>query len=268
MSCGHDVIPSRRHVALLCTAADAPPSSLAGYTPCHSMRIPCNSYSCAEYSGVGGICVYRLFRPARLGQESQSCSCGSLMCPPGKGDMLHWQYTCFRGLSKLFFYRMDHYTTHMTNSLFYVICDNIRSTYNIGSIFRTSDAAGIDAIYLCGITPRPPRPDIHKVALGAENTVPFFYRKSTLRLVKELKKKNFFITALENNIESTVDLFKFRTRFPLALILGPEVSGIREDILSLCDARVVIPMHGKKESLNVSVAFGVAAYEILRKAGR
>jgi tRNA G18 (ribose-2'-O)-methylase SpoU len=150
----------------------------------------------------------------------------------------------------------------MKKNRFLVICDNIRSTHNVGSIFRTSDGAGVDQIYLCGITPRPPRKDIDKVSLGAEKSVPFIYRKSTLSVVTKLKKQGYQIVALENNIKGVIDYRKFKPTFPLALIIGSEVGGINPKILKKVNHTVSIPMRGKKESLNVSVAFGIIAYAI------
>lgn len=143
-----------------------------------------------------------------------------------------------------------------------VICDNIRSTHNVGSIFRTADGAGFDHIYLCGITPRPPRPDIDKVSLGAEKSVSWTYRRSTLATVKKLRKEGYNIVALENNIKGSVDFGKYRPRYPLALIIGSEVGGIDPKILKLAHQSLHIPMRGVKESLNVSVAFGIIAYAV------
>ena len=145
---------------------------------------------------------------------------------------------------------------------FVVICDDIRSLYNIGSVFRTSDAAGVDRIYLCGISGRPNQPKaaekIAKVALGAEKTVPWEYRRQSWRLVDELKKQGFKIVSLELGAES-INYIKFRPKFPLALIIGNEVGGVRKSLLSRSDKCIQIPMRGQKESLNVSVAFGIAA---------
>lgn len=145
---------------------------------------------------------------------------------------------------------------------FVVICDNIRSTHNVGSIFRTSDGAGFDHVYLCGITPRPPRPDIDKVSLGAEKAVAWTYRKSTLEVVKKLRKERCQIIALENNIEGSIDFRDFKPKHPLALIVGSEVGGIDPRILRFVHTKVFIPMRGVKESLNVSVAFGIIAYSV------
>lgn len=150
--------------------------------------------------------------------------------------------------------------------MFYVICHNIRSLHNVGSIFRTADGAGVSKVFLCGITGTPPRKEISKVALGAENFVPWEKHFQTARLIKKLKKAKVKIVALEQSPKS-VRYDKFKSRSPaggsLALILGEETKGLPKKILNLCDAAIEIPMFGKKESLNVSVAFGIAAYKIL-----
>ena len=144
---------------------------------------------------------------------------------------------------------------------FYVICDNIRSLENIGSIFRTADALGVDKIFLCGISGKPPHHKISKTALGAEKTIPFEYCRQTGRLLDKLKKDKINIIALEQD-KKAIDYRKFKPRFPLALIIGNEVKGISKNILKKCDKIIFLPMSGQKESLNVSVAFGVAGYEI------
>jgi tRNA G18 (ribose-2'-O)-methylase SpoU len=166
--------------------------------------------------------------------------------------------------------------------LFYVICDNIRSLENIGSIFRTADALGIDKIFLCGISGRPPigekqstflerksaRPStqnlsalVSKTALGAEKTIPFEHYWQTWRAVEKLRKEKFQIVALEQDKKSIL-YTKFKPKFPLALIVGNEVKGVSKKILNKSDKIIYLPMQGKKESLNVSVAFGIAGYEI------
>jgi len=146
---------------------------------------------------------------------------------------------------------------------FYVICDNIRSLENVGSIFRTADALGVSKIFLCGITGRPPQEKISKTALGAEKTIPWEYHKQTWRLIEKLKQEKVFIVALEQDKKS-IDYRKFKPKFPLALILGHEVKGVSKKILGKSDKIINLPMLGKKESLNVSVAFGVAGYEIIK----
>ena len=148
---------------------------------------------------------------------------------------------------------------------FILIAHNIRSLFNVGSIFRSADAFGVSKIFLTGYTGRPDNfvhgIKISKTALGAEKWVPWEYRTSALKLIKELKKKKIKIIALENNVK-VVSLKKFKPKFPLALILGEEVKGIAKPILKLCDKTVEIPMLGQKEGLNVSVAFGIAAFEL------
>jgi tRNA G18 (ribose-2'-O)-methylase SpoU len=146
---------------------------------------------------------------------------------------------------------------------FFVVADNIRSLENIGSIFRTADALGISKIFLCGICGTPPNEKIAKTALGAEKTIPFEYYKQTGRLIDKLKKQGVEIVALEQN-KNSVDFRDFQPKFPVALIVGNEVKGISKKILSKCDKIIELPMAGKKESLNVSVAFGVAGYEIIK----
>ncbi|MCX6724133.1 MAG: RNA methyltransferase [Candidatus Staskawiczbacteria bacterium] len=148
---------------------------------------------------------------------------------------------------------------------FYVICDNIRSLENIGSIFRTSDALGVDKIYLCGISGRPPHHKISKTALGAEETVQFEYHRQIGRLIDKLKKDKIIIVALEQG-KRAIDYREFKPKFPLALIIGNEVKGISKKILQKCDKIIFLPMSGAKESLNVSVAFGIAGYHIINIA--
>ena len=145
---------------------------------------------------------------------------------------------------------------------FYVIAHNIRSLYNVGSIFRTAEAFGVDKIILSGYTGTPKNPRLQKTALGAEKLVPWEHHEQLKRVIEKLKKNKFQIVALENNVGKTTALEKFRPRFPLALILGEEVHGSKTSFLKMCDQIIEIPMHGQKESLNVSVAFGVAAHFI------
>lgn len=152
----------------------------------------------------------------------------------------------------------------------YLVLDNIRSRENVGSIFRTADAAGVSRIYLCGITPVPPHPKINKVSLGAEDYVAWSYIRNTGRIVTKLKQEEYNIVALERFDKLTAsrlkirmtNIFKFKPKFPLALVLGNEVKGISPAILKKCDKKISIPMYGKKESLNVSVATGIALYQL------
>lgn len=142
-----------------------------------------------------------------------------------------------------------------------VACDNIRSRENVGAIFRTADAAGFKKVYLCGITPVPPHEKIVKAALGAESWIPWEHRRYAWRLVEELKREGFSVVALEQ-ARGAKDIFKFRARGKVALVLGGEVEGLSTNLLKRTDAIVQIPMYGKKESLNVAVAFGIAAYQL------
>ncbi len=141
--------------------------------------------------------------------------------------------------------------------MFYVICHNIRSRENIGSIFRTSDAFGVSKIFLTGFTPTPPHEKISKTALGAEQWILWEKVYSVSRLITRLKKEGFEIVALEQS-QKSVDIKKYRPKKKIALVLGNEVSGIPPRILKQCDRILEIPMRGKKESLNVAVAFGIA----------
>lgn len=150
----------------------------------------------------------------------------------------------------------------------YVIANNIRSLFNVGSIFRTADAFGLSKVYLTGYTGRPDHMNdglkIGKVALGAEQWVPWEYHASATRLIKKLKSQGVQVVALENNV-AAVPVRRFKPKKPCALVLGEEVKGIPKPILKLCDATVEIPMVGKKESLNVSVAFGIAAFGLFSR---
>ena len=145
----------------------------------------------------------------------------------------------------------------------YVLCNNIRSAHNVGSIFRTADGAGVEKIYLCGITGVPPRPQIEKTALGAEKTVLWEYSKSALKTIKKLKKQGYQIIALERTKKSE-PFHKAKYKNKVCLVVGNEVTGIKKSVLKEADKIVFIPMRGEKESLNVSVAFGIGVYQIAK----
>ena len=164
------------------------------------------------------------------------------------------------------------HSLHASPKSFFVIAHNIRSLLNVGSIFRSSDAFGVTRLYLTGYTGRPDnlihKAKITKTALGAEEFVKWEYKKSAVRVIKDLRVTypKINIIGLENNLpvgagfSRPQPLPKFKPTFPLALILGEEVKGISQQLIEFCDKLVEIPMNGQKESLNVSVAFGVAAY--------
>ena len=152
-----------------------------------------------------------------------------------------------------------------------ILLNNIRSSHNVGSIFRTADAVGVEKIYLCGITPGPRdkygriNQKLAKVALGAEKNVAYEHCNSAISLINKLKKQSYKILALEQNKKS-VNIFKFIPvkKFKYALVLGEETKGLPEGILKKADEILEIPQRGKKESLNVSVAFGIAVFNLIR----
>lgn len=149
---------------------------------------------------------------------------------------------------------------------FVLVLPNIRSGHNVGAMFRTADGAGVNKIYLCGYSPRPPHPQVDKVSLGAEKSVPWEYVRQPLRLIKKLKAAGYRLVALEQTAKS-VTISSWRPRFPLALVVGSEVSGVPRPILNLCDTTVAIPMRGAKNSLNVSVAAGIALFRVTQFFG-
>ncbi|MBI2039218.1 MAG: TrmH family RNA methyltransferase [Candidatus Niyogibacteria bacterium] len=152
------------------------------------------------------------------------------------------------------------------------ILADIRSSHNVGSIFRTADAAGVEKLYLCGVTPEVrdrygrANEKLLKVALGAEKTIAWEHVKSAVRLADSLKKDGFEILALEQSRGATT-LFDARPKnfSKTALIVGNEIRGLSRTLLKRADRIIQIPMYGKKESLNVAVAFGIAAYQLRAK---
>lgn len=145
-----------------------------------------------------------------------------------------------------------------------VLLDNVRSLHNVGAFFRTADAVSLEKLYLCGITGRPPKRAIHKTALGAEETVPWEHAWEPGPLVAEIRSRGYEIAAVETTVHA-VDLFDWAPRFPVCVVFGHEVEGIRPDLSALADTHVRIPMLGGKHSLNVATAGGVVMYELLRK---
>lgn len=147
---------------------------------------------------------------------------------------------------------------------FSLILPDIRSCHNVGAMFRTADACGVDRIYLVGYTPHPPRKEIDKVALGAEQWVPWEAKKDPVRLIRSLKSKGVQIVVLEKT-PASVPIAAINIRRPVALIVGNEVDGVLPRIQAVADIVAHIPMRGKKESLNVSVAGGIAMYTVAEK---
>jgi tRNA G18 (ribose-2'-O)-methylase SpoU len=147
---------------------------------------------------------------------------------------------------------------------FVVLLDNIRSLHNVGAIFRTSDAVHLEHIYLCGITGKPPRDEIRKTSLGAEESVPWTFVKDAQEVIRTLRQQHYQIVSLEHT-DNSYDYRQAPYRFPLCLIVGHEYLGVQDHLVESSDIAVEIPMHGLKQSLNVSVAFGVMAFELLNK---
>lgn len=148
-----------------------------------------------------------------------------------------------------------------------VLLDNVRSMYNVGAFFRTADATAIEKLYLCGITGKPPRKEISKTALGAEDTVAWEHAPDGVELIRSLRARDYEIAAIETSVHA-VNLFDWAPRFPVCVAFGNEIEGLQPGISALCDTYVRIPMLGLKHSLNVATAGGVVLYELLRKYRR
>ena len=145
-----------------------------------------------------------------------------------------------------------------------VLLENVRSMYNVGSFFRTADAVALEKLYLGGFTSFPPKKEISKTALGAEDRVAWEHSTESLQLAAQISSKGYELAAIETSPRA-VDLFDWVPRFPVCLVFGHEVDGVTPELLERCDSFVRIPMLGSKFSLNVATAGGVALYELLRK---
>jgi 23S rRNA (guanosine2251-2'-O)-methyltransferase len=147
-----------------------------------------------------------------------------------------------------------------------VVLDNVRSMHNVGSVFRTADGFLLEAIYLCGYTPRPPHRDIHKTALGATETVAWKAFDTTLEAVEKLKKDGYTLYAVEQAKNSiSLQNFKNKVNQKMAIIFGNEVEGVAQNIIDICEACIEIPQFGMKHSLNVSVAAGIVLYKLVEE---
>jgi tRNA G18 (ribose-2'-O)-methylase SpoU len=165
---------------------------------------------------------------------------------------------------------------HKTKKLpVYVVLNSIRSNYNVGSIFRTSDGAMIEKLYLCGYTPHPPEPEsgtkntskpgkkeILKTALGSTESVSWEYVKDAVGVIKSLKEQGVKICALELTTKSRPYYEITRDDLPLCLIVGNEITGVAQELIDLCDFSIEIPQYGIKQSLNVAVAYGISVFEL------
>ena len=147
-----------------------------------------------------------------------------------------------------------------------VVLDNVRSLHNVGSVFRTADAFLVEAVYLCGITSTPPHAEIHKTALGAENTVDWKHYEDTHVALEELKMKGYTVFAIEQAVGSTMlsDLKLDKTK-KYAVVLGNEVKGVQQTVVDACDGCIEIPQFGTKHSLNVIVTGGIIIWEFFKK---
>ena len=144
-----------------------------------------------------------------------------------------------------------------------IFVENVRSVHNVGSIFRTADGFGAEKIYLTGYTAHPPREDLHKTALGAENAIPWEYYENPLDAINVIKKQGISLVLIEHTKQSQ-SIYEIEWKFPVCFIVGNEVNGVSEELSSLADRHLELPMRGIKQSLNVSVATGIVGYEIAR----
>ena len=144
-----------------------------------------------------------------------------------------------------------------------VVLDRVRSLYNVGSVLRTADAMALEAVYLCGITATPPHPEIHKTALGAEDTVRWKYFESTLKALEELRQEGYKIWSIEQCEGSTMlQNVKYDGQEKVAIILGNEVKGVQQEVIDQSDACIEIPQFGTKHSMNVSVTAGMVIWHL------
>lgn len=154
-------------------------------------------------------------------------------------------------------------TIHKVKKLpVYVILNSIRSNYNVGSIFRTSDGAMIEKLYLCGYTPHPPKREILKTALGSTESVSWEYVSDPKEVIKKLKKRNVKIVSLELTDSSKPYYEIDPNDFPICLLIGNEITGVSQELIDMCDYSIEIPQYGIKQSLNVAVAYGIAIFEL------
>ena len=150
-----------------------------------------------------------------------------------------------------------------------VVLDDVRSRHNVGSIFRTADAFGLEGLILCGFTPCPPHREIEKTALGATLSVPWEHQPSALEAIQALRQAGYAIWCVEQTVNALpLDSWRPEDGRPIALVFGNELHGVSEPVIALSDGALVIPQHGTKHSLNVAVCAGVALWYATALAGR
>ena len=189
----------------------------------------------------------------RLGRRVECPACGAAMTarPLGVNAKLAAQQQRLRGSSGIPAARLP----------IALLVDNVRSLWNVGSIFRTADACGVREIVLAGISGCPPRPQISKTALGAEEAVPWRYRAEAMEGLTELARAGYTTVAIETSPRA-VAFDRFEWPAAVCLVIGNEVAGVGEELLDACERHVSIPMRGVKDSLNVAVAFGIVAHHV------
>jgi tRNA G18 (ribose-2'-O)-methylase SpoU len=161
---------------------------------------------------------------------------------------------------------IEEYKNHQKTPLV-IILDNVRSQFNIGSVFRTADAFLIEKIYLCGITATPPHREIQKSALGATESVEWEYFKNTLEAVRQLKEKEYLVYSLEQS-EGSQQLHLFEPeRQKTALVFGNEVKGVQQEVVNISDGCIEIPQFGTKHSFNIAVSAGIVTWDFYSKLG-
>ena len=159
----------------------------------------------------------------------------------------------------------EEYRTQRPLSGIVLVLDNVRSAHNVGSAFRTADAFGVDKVYLGGICPVPPSPELHKVALGAEESVPSEHADDVVDLVRRLQADGYKVIAVEQTVHSVkLDEFQPTTATRYALVFGNEVAGVQQEVVDACDFALEIPQKGTKHSLNVSVSVGIVLWAVSR----
>lgn len=185
------------------------------------------------------------------------------------GGIKYLQYLCsMKKLTMLEMGRIDAATFKKVDKMpLIIVLDNVRSLNNIGSVFRTSDAFRVESIYLCGISSPPPSPEIHKTALGAEDSVDWQYYEDTHEAVRDLQKQGYQVMAIEQCEGSTMldqwtPVFAEGTGY--AVVMGNEVKGVQQTVVDICDGCLEIPQYGTKHSLNVSVTTGLVIWDFFK----